>query len=331
MPTYTSEREERAVMETAEAERVETAEVLEENLQPQEKLSPSSINFLKRLVKKRPERAAVAHKYLSGKKDRCIDSWLRPWTRMQGLADRWQEKALFSIVTRADNTILNCSRGAGKSEVVSLSAYLEAAVFGGLAVAFSRSDRQAKEEVFDRVVYYHRLHGLVPEEKPPTTHELRLANGGRVLSLPCSEATVVGKHQVSLLIIDEAAKVPDLFYARVAPMISIPRRGLDGSVAGAGRLVILSTPFGKRGFFYREWTGETGNQWRRYSATWKDCQRITLETVETYRRSHGDRMAEQEYGWNCDQCKFQATQGAFFDVDLMQSLVSDDVVAPDWW
>lgn len=251
---------------------------------------------------------------------------------MPGQADEWQKKALFSIVTAAENTAMNCSRGAGKSEVASISCYVEAAVFGGLAVAFSRSDRQAKEEVFDRVVYYHRQHGLVPEEKPPTTHELRLANGGRVLSLPCSEATVVGKHQVSLLIIDEAAKVPDLFYARVAPMISIPRRGPDGLTQGAGRLVILSTPFGKRGFFYREWTGETKNPWKRYSATWKDCERITLETVETYRRSHGDSMAEQEYGWNCDECKFQATTNSFFDVDLMQSLVSDDgTVVPDWW
>ena len=47
-----------------------------------------------------------------------------------------------------------------------------------------------------------------------------------------------------MLILDEAARVPDELYAALRPMLAV----------GGGRLVLLSTPFGKRGFFWREWS-----------------------------------------------------------------------------
>ena len=72
---------------------------------------------------------------------------------------------------------------------------------------------------------------------------LELANGSRVVSLPGDEGTVRGFSGVSLLVIDEASRVPDDLYRSVRPMLAVSQ----------GRLVCLSTPFGQRGFFYEYW------------------------------------------------------------------------------
>lgn len=241
--------------------------------------------------------------------------WLAPWRIMEA-PDSWQRSALTGLVRGEQNTILLCSRGAGKSETISSACYLEACL-GGFAVVFSRSDRQAMEEIFDKVLRYHRQLGLVQAERPPTMHDLRLKNSGRVLSLPCSEDTVVGKHKVSLLVIDEAAKVPDSFYARVTPMMATTKK-LTGVEP---RLVLLSTPFGERGFFWREWTGQGRKQWNRVGPiTWRDCPRITKEFVDSEAQANGDWYREQEF-----ETKFLSSIGSFFNVSEVLGNVDDNL------
>ena len=89
------------------------------------------------------------------------------------------------------------------------------------------------------------------------THEtqrcLELANGSRVVGLPGREATVRSFGGVALLVLDEAARIPDELYRSVRPMLAVSR----------GRLVALSTPFGQRGWFYQEWqsTGNANQAW----------------------------------------------------------------------
>lgn len=72
-----------------------------------------------------------------------------------------------------------------------------------------------------------------------------LLNGARLVSLPGEEATVRGFSGVSLLLIDETARVADPLYFAVRPMLAVSQ----------GRRVALSTPFGKRGWFSEEWHG----------------------------------------------------------------------------
>ena len=54
----------------------------------------------------------------------------------------------------------------------------------------------------------------------------------------------------------------DELYFAVRPMLAV----------SGGRLMMLSTPFGKRGAFYEEWTGAQG--WERYTVTAEECPRI---------------------------------------------------------
>src|SRR5262249_54049391 len=101
---------------------------------------------------------------------------------------------------------------------------------------------------------------------------------------------------VALLIIDEAARVQDDLYRSVRPMLAVSQ----------GRLICLSTPFGKRGFFWREWA-EGGDAWQRVCIPWQECPRITADFIAGERKSMGDSWVSQEY---C--CSFEALEGLVY-------------------
>ena len=186
-------------------------------------------------------------------------------------------------VARDRQILLNCSRQSGKSTVVSALA-LHAALFtpGGLVLLLSPSQRQSAE-------IFRKVHdAYVALKRPiPATYEsqlrLELANGARVLCLPGREETIRSFGGVTLLVLDEAARIPDQLYRSVRPMLAVSR----------GRLVALSTPFGQRGWFYEEWKGD--GPWKRVQVTWRDCPRITAEFIAEETRSMGRAWVAQEY------------------------------------
>jgi phage terminase large subunit-like protein len=153
--------------------------------------------------------------------------------------DPWQLEVLEAGHPRL---LLNCCRQAGKSTVVALLGLAEA-LFVPLTkvLLVSRSFRQSAE-LFRIVTDFYRRLGT-PLVQRQTQEELQLTNMSRVVCLPCREETIRGYSHVSLLIIDEAARVPDDLYRAVRPMLAVSN----------GRLICLSTPYGKRGFFYNAW------------------------------------------------------------------------------
>lgn len=212
----------------------------------------------------------------------------------QGIvADPWQRDLLLSSTPRI---LLNCCRGAGKSRVTSALA-LHTALFQpkSLVLLISRAQRQAME------LYRYCKQGYQAIGRPiatikETETQLELANGSRIVSLPGKEANIRSYQGVNLLIIDEAARVPDDLYASVSPMTAIAR----------GRQIILSTPFGQRGFYWREWTDETA-LWQRFRIPWQKCPRHSAEFIEDERRKFGDAWVEQEY-----ECSFTSLEGLVY-------------------
>src|SRR5262249_18849802 len=116
-----------------------------------------------------------------------------------------------------------------------------------------------------------------------TAAQLHLANGSRVVGLPASERTVRVYSSVSLLAIDEAARVPDELYRTVRPMLAVSR----------GRVLAASTPFGQRGWFFEEWAGK--RRWRRLEVPASACPRISPEFLDEERQALGPRWWAQEY------------------------------------
>jgi hypothetical protein len=142
---------------------------------------------------------------------------------------------------------------------------------------------------------------------------MEFENGSRIVALPGKEETIRGFSGVSLLIVDEAARVPDALYQSVRPMLAV----------SGGNIILLSTPFGKRGFFFREWT-DGGALWHRTKITAYDCPRIPKDWLEQERAQIGDFWFEQEY-----LCEFKDDVSAVFRYeDIMAAM--DNSIAPDW-
>jgi hypothetical protein len=86
--------------------------------------------------------------------------------------------------------------------------------------------------------------------------------------------------------------------------------------------VLLSTPFGKRGFFHKEYS-EGGPDWKRVKVTAYECQRISREWLEAERRRIGEWWFKQEY-----LCEFVETLDQVFSYDDIQRALSDESVTP---
>jgi hypothetical protein len=106
-----------------------------------------------------------------------------------------------------------------------------------------------------------------------TAEELVLANRSRIVSLPCREETIRGYSNVNLLVIDEAARVPDDVYRAVRPMLAV----------SGGRLICLSTPYGRRGFFWHAWAN-CGTDWIRVEVAAERIARISAAFLAEERR-----------------------------------------------
>ena len=219
--------------------------------------------------------------------------------------DPWQEGCLRWSGKRL---MLNCSRQAGKSTMAAILALHEAIYHpGSLVLLLSPSLRQSGE-LFRKVMgFADRL-----EERPALEEENRLSlktkHGSRVVSLPSSEGTIRGFSGASLIVEDEASRVPDEMYYAVRPMLAV----------SGGRMILMSTPFGKRGHFFEEW--QRGQPWERVEVKAPECPRITPAFLEEERASLGDWWYRQEY-----LCEFVETVDKVFAYDLVVNALSQDV------
>ena len=74
----------------------------------------------------------------------------------------------------------------------------------------------------------------------------------------------------------------------------------DPYASTGGRLVALSTPFGKRGWFHDAW--HSTEAWQRVRITADQCPRISPEFLAEERRALGERWFRQEF-----MCSFEDT------------------------
>jgi hypothetical protein len=64
---------------------------------------------------------------------------------------------------------------------------------------------------------------------------------------------------------------------------------------GNGDLWLMSTPNGKRGFFYECWAHDAVDEWFRVSVPATECARISPEFLEAERRAVGPVWFGQEF------------------------------------
>lgn len=225
--------------------------------------------------------------------------------RLGFAADEKQAAVLDSTARRG---ILNCTRQWGKSTLLAAKAVHRAWTEpGSLVLVASPSVRQSAEFLRKAAGFLRRL-GVKRKGDGDNAASLALPNGSRIVGLPGTEATVRGFSAVSLLLIDEAARVQDAVYKSLRPMLAV----------GNGDLWLMSTPWGQRGFFYDAWTNG-GDLWERHSAPATECARISAGFLEEERRELGKTWFAQEY-----LCEFVDNGTGWFGRGVVEEALSGD-------
>ena len=216
--------------------------------------------------------------------------------------DPWQAKLLRS---RSNKIILNCSRQSGKSTTCAAlglheSIYRQPSF--GLVIAPSKDQSAELMLKFDEF----RSAVELPSDYLSTDTKLavRFSNGNRFIARPGSEKSSRGFSAVTLLLEDEAARVPDPLYSSVRPMLAVSN----------GRHILMSTPFGKQNHFFKIWD-EQRDIWEWYEIPAEMCPRISKQFLEEEKRIN--LWFEQEY-----HCAFLDAEGSVFSSDLFKSLAN---------
>jgi hypothetical protein len=219
--------------------------------------------------------------------------------------DSWQRELLCSETPRV---LLNCARQSGKSTMAAIIALHQALRrSSSLVLILAPAERQAKE-LFTKVAEAYRTLGHVIPADSYRKMGMELANGSRIEALPGTEKTIRGFSGVDLLLVDEASRVADELYYAVRPMLAV----------SGGRLMMLTTPYGRRGVFYSEWTGD--GAWERYEVPASECPRIPASFLEEERRALPRRVFRQEY-----ECSFEETDDQVFSHADVQAAISEEV------
>lgn len=204
--------------------------------------------------------------------------------------------------------LLICRQWGKSTTAAVLAAHVAIYEPGSLILIVARGDRQAKE-LFDKVA---RTCGAAPGAPRRTTdsaREIVLDNGSRIVCLPGSAETIVGYSAPRLVIIDEAARTKDDVYTSVRPMLSRSPNG---------QLVLLSTAYGKRGFFYKTWQKKSP-AWAKFGPI-KGSQVHDAAFLAEEQRSMPAYWFRQEY-----DCEFVEEVDSVFSHETIERALANDV------
>lgn len=243
--------------------------------------------------------------------------------------DPWQQALLRSTNSRI---ILNCSRQVGKSTTNGIIAAHQSVFHpGSLTIMVSPTQRQSGE-LFKKCMSVYKALGAPVPLVSDSASSAEFANGSRIVSLPGNEATVRGFSGPNLVLADEASRIPSELFMAVTPMLAVSQ----------GRLIVLSTPFGTRGFFYETWIAGCGNGWHNWlhspqrgvyhevgSDGWEriavpatSVERIPPEFLVEQRRVMGEWWFRQEF-----MCEFLEAMTATFTRSEVDAAFTEEVEA----
>lgn len=221
--------------------------------------------------------------------------------------DTWQQQVLTSDARRL---LILAGRQVGKSTVTGILGLRNALYTPeSLVLIFAPALRQSSE-FFNKVKQAHAKLAFPPcGLDRETATELVFSNGSRIVCNPGSEKSTRGFSSVTTLILDEASRVDPALFPSVAPMVTL-----------AGRIILLTTPFGSRGTFHQLWT-EGGPEWERVKVRAADVpRRWPAAELARKRAEIGDWWYRQEF-----DLEFMETVDQVFSYETVMSALSTDV------
>ena len=196
--------------------------------------------------------------------------------------DQWQE----TVLTTTGNICLRSGRQVGKSTVISIKAAQFAIRHPKKSVLIIASVERQASLLFDKLLDYlltNFREKVKGGKDRPTKHKIELKNGSIIYCLPTGESGYgIRGYTIDLLIADEAAFIPEAVWTAVTPMLA----------ATGGQIILLSTPFGREGYFARCFTDDT---YTKFHISSEDCPRISKDFLAHEKATMTRMQYQQEY------------------------------------
>ena len=211
--------------------------------------------------------------------------------------DDWQIDVYNS---ESKQIVVNKGRQIGGTTVIAAKALKNALRERGHVVLIVSKAHRQSSYLFDMI------RDIVNESKIKVTDmtqtKIIFSNTSRVYSLPSgwTGAGIRGM-TVHTLIIDEAAYVPDGVEVACDPMLA----------ATQGQKILISTPTGPDGFFFRACQDE---EYERYEIPSTKCQRISFTWLERRRKMMSKNEFEREY-----MCKFIELAEGMMNIEIIKN------------
>jgi hypothetical protein len=180
-------------------------------------------------------------------------------------------------------TLLCCSRQSGKSEVASalaLATALDPDAAPADVLLLAKAENQARE-LFRRVLAQFDAVGRPLAVASETTSVLEFTNGSRILVRPGNENS--RSFSAKLLVLDEAAAIPDSVYHASLPTTS----------AVKGSVIALSSAGYQAGWYWRAWSEGIG--WHKIRVTADEVPWFTAEELARYRSTMTEAAFQREF------------------------------------
>ena len=240
-------------------------------------------------------------RYLSG-----IVVGLDPVERFRqaiGEPDDWQRAILGADPRRSpDDAFIAvlCSRQLGKSTTVAGLAWDDLTRGKQILIA-APSERQSRE-LLRRCTAFRNADPAPPKIVRANLTELEADNGGRIVCVPATDQA--RGFTCDTLVVEEACFLPDEAIAALLPMRK-----------AEGRVLMISTPKGREGFFYETWTD---GKVRKIAARSVDVPRVRAK-VEFERKFMSDLRFRVEH-----LCEFLGAGLPLISFDVLDKAISSE-------
>lgn len=203
--------------------------------------------------------------------------------------------------------IFNTTRQWGKTTVAAIRSLHRAVFYPRSVILIVSYIKDQAAELYRKIETFQ---SIMEDRVPDIEHSKQsmvFLNKSRILIVSAKEQVVRG-YSPDLVVIDEASRVPDEVYFSIRPSLSV----------SGGSLMLISTPRGKRGFFFHEWT--KGKEFEKYEVSGWECPRISDEFLESERAKVGPLWFGQEY-----ENSFVSIENYMFDPDLFRASISSEI------
>lgn len=228
------------------------------------------------------------------------EAWAR---RILGLTlDPWQRNLVETPPGGRAIALVHRQAGKTTAAAVTTSHHLTFGPAGSTSLVLAPTQRQSGEAI-------RRTRGLLLKAGArldiDNAFSLQLENGSRVLGLPGQDdAAIRGLTVDGVMVVDEAARVPDALFQAAMPMVL--------RHAKVARVLLLSTAWAKEGFFYRLWSEGDPRDWLKVEARIDECAHLTPDDIERERRSMPVSVFAREY-----LNQFDSLESRFFNADSL--------------